>query len=41
MFLKIAPDLTDGQLDDIVDIVLEEKVDGVVATNTPFQEMDC
>ena len=34
VFLKIAPDLTDGQLDDIVDIVLEEKVDGVVATNT-------
>ena len=34
VFLKIAPDLTDGQLDDIVDIVLEENVDGVVATNT-------
>ena len=34
VFLKIAPDLTDGQLDDIVDIVLEESVDGVVATNT-------
>ena len=34
VFLKIAPDLTDGQLDDIVDIVLSEKVDGVVATNT-------
>jgi len=34
VFLKIAPDLTDGQLDDIVDIVLAEEVDGVVATNT-------
>jgi len=34
VFLKIAPDLTDGQLDDIVDIVLAEDVDGVVATNT-------
>lgn len=34
VFLKIAPDLTDGQLDDIVDIVLGEGVDGVVATNT-------
>ena len=34
VFLKIAPDLTDGQLDDIVQIVQEEKVDGVVATNT-------
>ena len=34
VFLKIAPDLTDGQLDDIVDIVIAENVDGVVATNT-------
>ena len=34
VFLKIAPDLTDGQLGDIVDIVLSEGVDGVVATNT-------
>jgi len=34
VFLKIAPDLTDGQLDDIVDIVVAEQVDGVVATNT-------
>ena len=36
VFLKIAPDLTDGQLDDIVDIVLEENVDGVVAKTPPF-----
>ena len=34
VFLKIAPDLTDGQLQDIVDIVKVEGVDGVVATNT-------
>lgn len=34
ILLKIAPDLTDGQLDDIVDIVLETKIDGVIATNT-------
>lgn len=34
VFLKIAPDLTDGQLQDIVDIVKAEGVDGVVATNT-------
>jgi dihydroorotate dehydrogenase len=34
VFLKIAPDLTDGQLQDIVDIVIQEQVDGVVATNT-------
>lgn len=34
ILLKIAPDLTDGQLDDIIDIVKETKIDGVVATNT-------
>ncbi|MFT4680490.1 MAG: dihydroorotate dehydrogenase [Granulosicoccus sp.] len=34
ILLKIAPDLTDSQLDDIVDIVSETGIDGVVATNT-------
>ena len=34
ILLKIAPDLTNDQLDDIVDIVSETKIDGVVATNT-------
>jgi dihydroorotate dehydrogenase len=34
ILLKIAPDLTDGQLDDIVEIVQEAGVDGVIATNT-------
>ena len=34
VFLKIAPDMTDTQLDDVVDIVISEKVDGVIATNT-------
>jgi dihydroorotate dehydrogenase len=34
ILLKIAPDLTDGQLDDIIEIVLETKIDGVIATNT-------
>lgn len=34
ILLKIAPDLTNSQLDDIVDIVLESKIDGVIATNT-------
>ncbi|MFN3588410.1 MAG: quinone-dependent dihydroorotate dehydrogenase [Spirosomataceae bacterium] len=34
ILLKIAPDLTDTQLDDIVDIVLETKIAGVIATNT-------
>lgn len=34
ILLKIAPDLTDEQLLDIIDIVAETKIDGVIATNT-------
>lgn len=34
ILLKIAPDLTDGQLDDIVAIVQETNIDGIIATNT-------
>lgn len=34
IFLKIAPDLTDSQLDDIVEIVSETKIAGVIASNT-------
>ncbi|MCX6312189.1 MAG: quinone-dependent dihydroorotate dehydrogenase [Bacteroidetes bacterium] len=34
ILLKIAPDLTDGQLDDIIDIIKSTGIDGVVATNT-------
>jgi len=34
VLLKIAPDLTDGQLDDIIEIVRTTKIDGVIATNT-------
>jgi dihydroorotate dehydrogenase len=34
LLLKIAPDLTNSQLDDIIDIVASTKIDGIVATNT-------
>lgn len=34
ILLKIAPDLSDSQLDDIIDIVAITKIDGVIATNT-------
>jgi len=34
VLLKIAPDLTTSQLDDIVEILLETRTDGVIATNT-------
>lgn len=34
LLLKIAPDLTTSQLDDIVSLAFEVKLDGLVATNT-------
>lgn len=34
ILLKIAPDLTDSQLDDIVDIVKSTGISGIIATNT-------
>ncbi len=34
IFLKIAPDLSESQLDDIIEIVLETQIAGVIATNT-------
>ena len=34
LLLKIAPDLTDSQLDDILEIAQETKLSGLVATNT-------
>ncbi|MDP4680073.1 MAG: quinone-dependent dihydroorotate dehydrogenase [Cyclobacteriaceae bacterium] len=34
ILLKIAPDLTNEQLDDIVDIVNQTKIAGLIATNT-------
>jgi len=34
ILLKIAPDLTESQLDDIIEIVAETKIAGIIATNT-------
>lgn len=34
LLLKIAPDLTNQQLDDIVEIAFSYKLDGIIATNT-------
>jgi len=34
ILLKIAPDLTPEQIDDVIDLALEIKLDGLVATNT-------
>lgn len=40
ILLKIAPDLTDGQLDDIVDIVGDTGIQGIIATNTTISRAD-
>jgi dihydroorotate dehydrogenase len=34
ILLKIAPDLTKDQVDDVIDLAMEIKLDGLVATNT-------
>ncbi len=34
LLLKIAPDLTNEQIDDVISVVHETKVNGIVATNT-------
>ena len=34
VLLKIAPDLTNSQLNDVIEILKETKTDGVIATNT-------
>jgi dihydroorotate dehydrogenase len=34
ILLKIAPDLTNSQLDDVIEIIAESGIEGIVATNT-------
>lgn len=34
ILLKIAPDLNNSQLDEIIEIVAQTKIDGIIATNT-------
>jgi dihydroorotate dehydrogenase len=40
ILLKIAPDLTNSQLDDIIEIVMETKIAGLIATNTTISRDD-
>lgn len=40
ILLKIAPDLTNEQLDDIIEIVQEVNLDGLIATNTTISRED-
>ena len=34
VLVKISPDLTEGQIDDVIDVCLSRKVRGIIATNT-------
>jgi dihydroorotate dehydrogenase len=40
LLLKIAPDLTFEQIDDVIDLSLEIKLDGLVAANTTISRKD-
>lgn len=40
VLLKIAPDLTHSQLDDIIEILVTTKTDGVIATNTTISRQN-
>ncbi len=34
VLVKIAPDLTEGEIDDVIEVCLSRKVSGIIATNT-------
>jgi dihydroorotate dehydrogenase len=34
MLVKLSPDLSDDELDDALEVILERRIDGVIATNT-------
>lgn len=40
ILLKIAPDLNNNQLDEIIELVAETKIDGVIASNTSVDRND-
>ncbi len=40
ILLKIAPDLNNSQLDDIIEIVKASKIEGIIATNTTISRAD-
>lgn len=40
ILLKIAPDVTDPQLEDIISILKEIRLDGIIATNTTISRSD-
>jgi len=38
MFVKLAPDLNEGSLDELLDLLLDLKLDGVILTNTTIDQ---
>lgn len=40
MLLKIAPDLSDDELGDIIEVLLGSKIDGLIVSNTTIAERD-
>jgi len=40
ILLKLAPDLTEGQLDDVLEVSLSAGIDGLVATNTTISRSE-
>lgn len=40
LLLKISPDISDNQLDDIIEIIIDTGMDGIVATNTTVSRDD-
>jgi dihydroorotate dehydrogenase len=40
ILLKIAPDQTSGQLDDVIEVVERTRIDGIIATNTSTRRDD-
>ena len=39
LFVKIAPDLSYQDIDDICQLIIEEKIDGIIATNTSLDRL--
>ncbi len=39
LLVKLAPDLSDQELDDAVDVILSTNMDGIIATNTTVERM--
>jgi dihydroorotate dehydrogenase len=40
VLLKIAPDLNERQLDEVIEVVTATKLDGIIATNTTIQRIN-